>query len=283
MSADFYLSLVRCEDAPAVAAALGEGLKKLNYQPYDPFPGGSGPAALWKETVRAFVAPPREGWTRALGQVRPEALAHASAALGAPVLHLWLTRQFWGYLLFVDGDDVQEVEALAGLLKSGRSLDDLGRAMGGDLDGLPLDPIDASADDDALPDDVRRLAEARGVDMDRAQRMIDRWTDRLFARLDAHSGGEASAMREQAGQALAPAASVWDSPSGRRLRAFTACLALPANWHRPPLDDVRQAYIVARQKAHAPGAPLLPGDAAALARAPDAAAYLPVYFGKMNP
>ncbi len=279
MTTDLYLTLVRREDAPAVAAGLADALNALGFQPYDPFPGGTAPSVLWKETVRAFVEPARGGWTRVLGQVRPEALERASAALGAPALHLWLARGFWGYLFFVEGEDAVDVEALAGLLRPGRSLDDVRQALGGEIDPAQLAPMSGAGDPAVLPEDVQHLAEARGVNMDKAQRMIEQWTNKLFSKLDKQSGGAASAMRAQAGDALAATPSLWDTSSGQRLRAFAACLALPAGWHHPALDDVRQAYIVARRKAQRPGASLLPGDEAALARVPDAAGYIPLYFG----
>ena len=276
-----YLTLARHDDPRAVAGALAEGLHGLGYTPYDPFPGGSGPTALWTRTVRAFVEPARASWTRVLGELPPEALTHASEALGAPVLHLWLTSHLWGYLAFVEGAEPAHVEALSGLLKPGRSLRDVEQAMSGEPGNLALEPLEGIDTDDpaALPDEVQRLAETRGVDMDAAQRMIGKWTDRLFARLDRQGGGAASEMRDQASMALAPSGSLWETTHGHRLRAFAACLALPDGWHRPALEDVRLAFMAARRRAHRPEAPLLTSDEAALARVPDAADYLPLYFG----
>ncbi|MCZ7542624.1 MAG: hypothetical protein M5R40_03370 [Anaerolineae bacterium] len=89
-------------------------------------------------------------------------------------------------------------------------------------------------------------------------------------------------MRAEARRALAASPSLWETPSGQRLRAFAACLALPPAWHSPTLDEARQAYIVARRRALRPDASLLPGDEAALARLPDALDYTPLYFGKKS-
>jgi hypothetical protein len=280
MKADCYLTLVQSEDAPAVARALRSSLEALGFQPYDPFPGGSSPPALWEQTVKAFVEPARDGWVRVLGKLRAEALSSASAMLDTPLLHLWLTGEMWGYLLFVEGADAMDEEALGSLLRPGRSLDDLRRAMAGELGTVPLDPVSwVEGEDGALPDEVKRLAEGRGVDTSKAQRMIDRWADGLFSRLDKESGGQATPMRAQADHALEAAPCLWSTPAGQRMRAFAACLALPPEWHSPTLDEVRGAYMVARRKAHRPGAALLPGEETALARLPNAVSYLPLYFG----
>ncbi|MCZ7542623.1 MAG: hypothetical protein M5R40_03365 [Anaerolineae bacterium] len=151
MTNDVYLTLIRHEDAPVIARALARALEALGFARYDPFPGGDSPAALWQETVRAFVAPARDGWTRVLGQTPPDALERAQAAFGAPALHLWLTRDVWGFLLFAEGADAVDVAALAGLLRPGRSLADVQQALGGEIDPAQLPPMGADDAPAALP------------------------------------------------------------------------------------------------------------------------------------
>jgi len=81
MSARWHALFVPLEDAAHVEAALRAALADLGYQPYDPFPGGSGTPPGLIALVRSFVAPPQEGWTRVLGELDDTALPTLSAAL----------------------------------------------------------------------------------------------------------------------------------------------------------------------------------------------------------
>jgi hypothetical protein len=277
MTTEFYLTLTRGAQPDAIAGALGEGLEALGYERYDPFPGGKGPARIWKDKVTAFIAPPREGWTCIAGRVPAEAIAKASAELDAPLLHLWLTGDMWGYLLFAGGDDLHDVEALADFVRPGRTLDDVQRALTGELDGLPLDPAEVE-DESALPGNVIALAADHDVDMEKAQQMIDKWNRRIFGRLG-KKDKEAAGARTEAEAMLQGEPSIWGTHCGKRLRAFAAALAMPAGWHQPAFEVIRDAYTVARRRQQNPNATLLPSDEQALARLPGAADYLPVYYG----
>ncbi len=277
MSNEFYLTLTRHPDPAAVADALGAGLRAQGYTPYDPFPGGNGPARIWTSKVTAFVAPPRAGWVCIIGRVPVAALAKAGATLGSPMLHLWLTPEIWGYLLFVDGDEAMDMTALDGFLRPSRTLDDLRRAVAGSLDNMPLDPIDPT--EGALPENIIIMADEHNVDMDKAQKMIDKYTGKLLGKLGKRGGSAERAEQTAALNALQGVPSIWESACGRRLRAFAACLALPENWHRPGLETIRAAYAVVRRKRANPNATLLASDISAHAALPDAEAYLPVYFG----
>ncbi|MBN1285721.1 MAG: hypothetical protein JXB47_10005 [Anaerolineae bacterium] len=280
MSTEFYLTLARRAAPAAVAEALGAALETRAYLPYDPFPGGAGPARIWADKVTAFVAPAQDGWTRVIGRVPPEALAAASASLATPLLHLWLTGATWGFFLFVDGDDLTDAAALAGFLRPQCTTDDLQRAMAGDIDTAALPPIEGEPGDDALPENVAVLAADRNIDMSKAQRMIEKYTGKIFSKLDRQSQDQDDeAVRAAAMEALRGGPALWETACGRRLRAFAACLDLPRGWHSPALETVRDAYTVARRKAAYPTATLLPGDRRALDKLPGAGDYLPVYFG----
>ncbi len=273
----FYMTLIPDSSAAAAAEALGQSLEALGYMHYDPFPGGAGPARIWKERVTAFAAPARGSWVRIIGQAPTEALAAASARLGVPLLYVWLTGEMWGYLLFQNGNEAMDAEDLGDMLRAGCTPDDVREAVAGNLDAISLAPIEEESAG-ALPDDVVVLAAEHEVDMSKAERMIDKYAGKIFAKLD-RQGETDQAARDAAIQALQGGPSIWETSCGKRLRAFTACLALPEGWHRPALADLREAHTVVRRKTQNPNASLLPGDERALQSVPDAGDYIPIYYG----
>lgn len=281
MSTEFYLTMARDIDSAALAEALSAALQAEGYTAYDPFPGGEGPARIWAEKVTAFVSPPRDGWVSVIGRVPPKVLAAASETLDTPLLHLWLTAPTWGYLLFVDGDDKTDINALAGFLRPESSIDDLQQAMTGEIDSAALDPIEGETGEDTLPENVLALAADHDVDMDKAQRMIDKYTNKIFSKLDTtETDADDAALREAALKALhGGESSLWNTPNGQRLRAFATCLALPEDWYQPAMETVRDAYTVVRRSTVRPGGTLLPSDMRALNKLPNAGEYLPVYYG----
>ncbi|NPV67803.1 MAG: hypothetical protein HPY64_11705 [Anaerolineae bacterium] len=257
-------------EAQDVARTLREALIACGYQPYDPFPGGSGLSAVgWTERVRHFVAPVRQGWMRVLGQPDRQALPLLAATLGGPLLHAWLEGEAGGVTVWTAEGANESAAALEPWRRADCPAEALARALNGSLEAAdaPLEP------DIPLPAEMQALA--RSVDPAQARRLIDRLTRTVFDKL----GGADPAIRAGA-MALLPGGPAWASAGGRRLQAVMACLCVPQDWRWPDERDLLAAYQVARARQHRPDGLRLPGDDEALARLPEALDYLPVYAGR---
>lgn len=272
MSRAWHSLYLPFDDARAAADALVGALTACGYERYDPFPGGTGLAPAWKQRVRHFVAPSRSGWVRILGEPEPAALPLLAAALGVPLLHAWLVDDESGLTVWTAAGRDDSPAAFAAWLRDGCTPDVFQRALAGQ-GPAPAAPKAADSLGVPLPDDVQALADL--VDMDQAGQMMARLTRSLFGRL----GDRADAMQEEA-RAMLSGEPIWETAAGRRLRAAVACLRVPEDWQQPDEGDLRAAYQVARSRKHNPRGLRLPGDDAALARVPDALAYLPVYAGR---
>lgn len=272
MSARWHALLIPLEDADRIETALREALAALGYEPYDPFPGGTGTPPGLVDLARCFVAPPDEGWTRVLGEVDPAALPALSAALEAPLIEGWLADDEGGFAVWRDGTRDTSADALAAFLREGRSRADLDGA----LRSAPAAQMGASA----LPPDIADLAEARGVNPRQADKLVRRLSGNLFGKLNRQAGGGEDDAQAQARVLLAGQMDVWASPAGQRVMAIAGVLALPPNWREPDLDAVRDAYQLRRLRARTPRLPLMPGDQQMLDAVPDALSYRPVYMGR---
>lgn len=255
--------------AQDVARALREALMACGYQPYDPFPGGSGLGIGWTERVRHFVAPARQGWTRVLGQPDRQALPLLAATLGGPLLHAWLEGETGGVTVWT----AQGADESTAALERWRRADCPAEALAHVLSSPPEAAGVPPELELPLPADVQALA--RSVDPEQAHRLTDRLTRTLLGKL----GGSDPAIRAGA-MALLPRGPAWGSAGGRRLQAMMACLRVPQDWRLPDERDLLAAYQVARARQRHPDGLRLPGDDEALARLPDALDYLPVYAGR---
>jgi hypothetical protein len=272
-------SLYMADVAPeAVSAALVSVLSGHRYTPYDPFPGGAGTPPGLTDLVRLFVAPAQEGWVRVLGALDPALCTELSAALNRPVLIAWLDEKSGGFAL-ATGDAFRETpDALVPYLRSGFALDDLRRAWAGEMRADPLS--DEAQEGQPLPPALRDLAEQQGVDPHKAGSLFEQLSGRLFGGL-AGQAGESTAEQEAARAVLMGGGrNPWNSLAGARVRAIASLLTLPANWREPDWDAVRDAYHAYRMRERYPRMTPLPGDRAALAAVPDAAAYRPVFMGR---
>ncbi len=278
MTASWH-SLYIAEVSPeAVSAALTSVLGRHGYTPYDPFPGGAGTPPGLADLVRLFVAPAQEGWVRVLGALDRALCTELSAALERPVLVAWLDESSGG-LALATGDALRETpDALTPYLRTGSALDDLRRAWAGEERTAPLP--DESQAWQQLPPALRDLAEQQGVDPHKAGSLFEQLSGRLFGGL-AGQAGESSAEQEAARAVLMGGGrNPWNSLAGARVRAIASLLTLPANWREPDWDAVRDAYHAYRMRERYPRMTPLPGDRAALATVPDAAAYRPVFMGR---
>lgn len=268
----FWHSLYLRTDSSAIAVlALVEALQTLGYQRYDPFPGGMGTPPGLKTFAKHFVAPPQDGWVRVLGQPEPDLLPALSQKY--LLLYAWFTDSASGVEVYINGE--RRDDHLRELLRPGAFLpDDIttyhdNTSTEGGSAGL------------ALPDDVQRLAQTHNVNPDQANKLVSRLTSQLFGKLDRTSGGEASAMQDQARAMVSGGGMVnWNSAPAQRLKAMMDALTIPANWRDPDFDALRDAYQVARRLRRTPSAQLMPDEQAAIKAIPNAIDYEAVYMGK---
>jgi hypothetical protein len=258
-------------DQQAVITALVDVLTRAGYTRYDPFAGGMGTPPGLKTFVKLFVTPAQDGWVRVLGEPDPAILPDLSQQFA--LLHAYLNDKDAGITVYRAGSSVPD--GLTGILRPGKSANDLARAEQGSI------PTSIDQPDSILPDDIQKLAQEHNVNPQQANKMINRLTSQLFGRLDRLSGGEASAMQTQA-QALSSGAGRldWNSASARKLKGLISILTLPANWRAPDFDTLREAYQVARRLHKNPNAQLMPDEQTAIHEMPDAIHYEAVYVGK---
>ncbi|MCC7209122.1 MAG: hypothetical protein IT323_17555 [Anaerolineae bacterium] len=277
-SPDWQQIYVRCDDASAVESALRDRLAALSYHPYDPFPGGIGTPPGLKDFVRLFLTPPLDGWLAILGACPPDVRDTLLVTLEAcgPVLVAWLAGPNSDMARFVNG--ALDPDALGPFLRPDMSPDDVQRVRTQKLDVSEPPPKQST-----LPGELDQLARSRNVDPGQAARLMDRLTGSLFGKLDRQSGGEASAVRNQARALLegkGKGGPDWGGVGGRRLIALATLLTLPPTWREPGFETIRDAYGVARRLQRNPRASLLPDERDAHARVPNALDYTPLYFGR---
>ena len=268
----WHTAFVQADDTARVSDALLGSLTALGYSRYDPFPGGSGTPPAFKQFVKHLVSPARAGWLRILGA--PDLTALLTVSQQWPIVYGWLTDSDGGWRVLSKGQSSDVASAFGPFLKPNHSVEAFQRVQSGQIAALPDEPTNAM-----LPSDIQQLARDGGVNPKQADRMTERMTSQLFGRLDRGTGGEAGAMRGQAQAMLKPGAE-WNNATGQRLRAMAALLMLPADWRTPTIEDVREAYGIARRLARNPKAPLLPAEREALKAVPEARSYSAVYVGK---
>lgn len=257
-------SLFSPDAAPDILAArLRERLTADGYTPYNPF--GLMPSKPYKTTVRLFIAPAANGWTRVIGEAPRDICASISTA--HPVLRLALRGGDAAIEAFADGHEI--------------AIEDWLRARTPQVDptslNAPLPPLRIMDQRplvvplDALPEDVRKMA--AGIDQKQAAKMFERISGDLMKK----AGGDAAAAQALLQQGDAPD---WNSAGGMRIRQIASVLSWGDGWREPDFVTLRDAYQAAARKQRRPDAPPLPGDAEAIAAVPDALAYTPLFAGK---
>lgn len=251
-------------DDEAIYKTLKESLVALGYELYDPF--GLIPGQSYPQTTRLFVAPPSDGWTRIFGAFDPQLLPLLSHSFLC--FHLSFNDGEALIETYADGLRVEPQAALKAYARPGR---DLARALNGPI----ILPAEQAADSifDSLPDNVQSLASR--VDKGHAQKMFDRLSGNLMRKA---AGDDAEKMSSAARDLMS--VPDWNSPDGQRIRALMECLTVPPNWREPDFTTLRDAYQLHARRRRNPNAMLYPGDAEAMAKAPDALSYTPVYAGR---
>lgn len=277
MTQTWYRLFVLANDAAQVTTALRTPLEALDYVPFDPFPGGTGTPPGLTQTVRLFVAPPRQNWITVLGEYPVDLLLDFNREIGAPVVYGWLTEDDGGLALYQDGTRRDDPAAFAPYLQPGQPPDILPRAFAGEIKVEVLEsdqPPVAVLGADALPPELQQLAQDQGADPVKASKMFEKVSNKLLKRM---GGGE---EQEQARTMfMGSGQDVWNSLNGQRIRAIISLLTLPDNWRLPSLQTMRDAYQVHRLRQRAPRLMLMPGDQETLDAVPEALDYTPVYLG----
>ncbi len=271
MTAGWHSLYLHTDDSTRAATALRAVLEALGYREYDPFPGGTGTPPGLKTFVRQFVAPAQAGWVRVIGEIDPACAAPLSATM--PLLHAWLTDTESGLTCYTDG--AASADGLIAFLRPNTTPDQVARAQQG------ATPVIAEKQAEGFASEVEQMARAHNVKPEQAQNLMNRLTGQLFGKMDRQSGGEASAMQDQARALLSgPAKLDWNSPAAQRLKAMIGLTTLPTAWRDPDFAALRDAYQVARRLQKSPTARLLPDEQEALNAVKDAGRYIAVYWGK---
>lgn len=253
-------------DPEGLADALRAALTAQDFTLYDPFQALA-PGQAYARSVKVFIAPARDGWTRIIGALDTalvESLSQTTLCLSAT-----LDGDQAHIAVYEQGVPADPLSALAPHLRPGHTPDDLRRALTGEsVSGARAAPAGAAFPMDALPDSMRE--QARGLNPNAINAMFGK----LMKKVNKQLGTDA-----RAGMALIGGGPDWESSGGRMLQAVMACLTVPADWRAPDFVSVRDAYQLHIRRQQRPDAPLYPGDADAMQNVPDALQYIPVYAG----
>ncbi len=270
MTASWTSLYLPCEDS--LAPALQESLTALGYTLYNPF--GLLPGKAYTQSVRLFVAPPVNGWTRVIGE--PDARQFPFLSKHCLCVYVALNGKDAHIEVYVDGERVEPQTALVPYLRDGRSANDLQAALHSAVSLVELEespqPQMLVVPIDELPEDVRHMAGQ--VNPAQAQKLFERLSGTLMKKVS--PGGNAA---DEARMMLAGDTPDWNSVGGQRIRALMACLTVPDGWREPDIVTLRDAYQVHARRERKPDARLYPGDAEAMQRVPNALDYTPVYGG----
>ncbi len=242
-----------------VADPLADALAALGYERYAPF--GLIPGKAYPESVKLFVAPARDGWTRIIGSPDPALLPVLSQL--APVLLIELDGAQADIRAYAAGTSAAVGSAFAAYA----SVDCLDRALDGGTQSGSGEVVGKVALD-ALPADVQSMAGQ--VDLQQAGKLFERMSATLARKTNADPAADDLLKLPD-----------WSSAGGRRIRALMDCLGIPG-WQSPDFVTLRDAYALHLRRQRSPQARLYPGDAEALAAVPDALTYTPIYGGKLN-
>jgi hypothetical protein len=285
MSQTWYRLFIPHTDSAAITDALRTVLAAQGYNPYDPFPGGTGTPIGLTEMVKLFVAPPEDEWITVLGQFPEESLLDLHQALDAPVIYGYLTDDSGGFVLFADGTRYDDPAAFEPYKRASVTSDALQDAFAGKLaveaiegEGPPVMAIGA----DSLPPEIRQLAEDQGADPAQAGKLFEKMSGKLFKRMSKQTGATRDEQAQAQAMFMGGGQDAWNSLNGQRVRAIISVLTLPDNWRTPSQDAIRDAYQVFRLRQRAPRMPLMPGDKEAMDAVPDALDHTPVYMGRTS-
>ena len=259
-----------CADTAVITPHIQQILTEQGYTLFDPF--GDKRTPPYADSVRLFVSPVVNGWTRIIGTITPDgslqaALLPALSALGL-TLALTLHNDGNAEIAIYADQNPADWHALEPHLKPNQTLNALQRASSAHY--TPGKQSDSVIPMDVLPPEVQNMAQNLNP------RHINRMFNKAMKSISKRMGSDQDAARDL----LSGSQPDWTSSGGQRLRAVMACLTTPDGWMTPDFVTLRDAYQLHRRRQRKPDAALYPGDAEALAAVPDALDYTPIYGGK---
>jgi hypothetical protein len=257
-----YLS---CDNTEQIIDTLQSTLDHHGYTRYDPFEALPGRA--YPETVKLFVAPSQQGWTRLIGDgfsVDADEFLAPSLSQLAICLAIALEGETGSIQAYEAGEQVEMVTAMQPHLRPGASIADFQRAAAGEF-AVNVDNTNMPLE--VLPDDVQAMA--KDLNTRQVNKLFNKWMKKVSNHVAADRN-EAEAILQGVN---------WSSAAGQRIQAMMACLNIPG-WQQPDFVTLRDAYQLQRRRQRNPNAVLYPGDAEAMNAVTDALNYHPVYGGK---
>ena len=263
-----------------VLVAIRNALENNGYSSYDPFPGGIG-SPIGKQTrIRAFAAPPSEGWQSIFfapnDGVAASILTDFAMSINSPFLDLRLYSLEDYQITVYDVDTATtNLSSLLPFLKLGLNMSDLESAQ-----YEPSPSASESTSPPNLPPELQQFADKKGVQSKHVDKLMGRMTKRIFKKMEQRSGDSSDSTQEQAKAMLSgQVQDALNSSAGQKLRSIISCLTVPDDWDLPDWKTLVAAYPIARQLQKG-DALLLPGDEAALKEVPNALEFTPLYYAK---
>jgi hypothetical protein len=244
-----------------LTVAVQKTLTDAGYTVYDPF--ALMPGRAYPQTVKLFIAPPANGWTRIIAapDAPPDSEMLSALSHTALCLSLALDGDQAAIDVYHQGEKVETVAALTPHLST--SPDGLLAA----LQKTGTSNSQTSSPFDVVSGDVKTLANK--VNMKKAESMFSKMTGKLLNREQQSAANEL--LNRQPPQ--------WESSGGVRIRAVLACLGLPTDV-QPEFVALRDAYQLHNRRRRNPNATLYPGDTEVMEAVANALDYSPVFGGK---
>jgi hypothetical protein len=253
---DWACSFIPTSKRKNLVATVEAVALQAGYQPYNPFPGGSGTPMGKHDFIRLFAGPKQAGWIRLLGPAEPAFLAQVAQALQVSLIYAWISRTEGRVELMGPG-------SWADFLQAGYTEADFDK------------PLATSSSTPASP--LLDLAQQQGVQPGMAQQLIQKTTQGLAKRLS-HSDAHDPAMPASPSDVLQGFS--WNQASAQRVSQHLAYLTIPSQWRDPSLADLAAAYSIACQLERTPQLALLPSDEVLLDKVAYPLDYTPLYFAR---
>lgn len=252
-----------------LAETFRECLKSAGYTLYDPF--GGIPGQAYPTTVKTFIAPPADGWTRILVEGTVASGLCPQLSHRGLLLSVVFDETRTSIETYTQGEAVEPFTVLQAHLRENISTDHLKLALSGDAppttqkqsDDIPLD---------VLPDDVQSMAQ--NLNSKHIRKMFNKLMKGVNKRV---SGDSESALDLLRGNVD------WSSAGGRQVQALMHCLTIPdPYWRTPDFVTLRESYQLHKRLQKNPKAMRYPGDDAIMHAVANALDYIPVYGGMQS-
>lgn len=256
-------------DPSAATERIHASLTNAGWRLYDPF---AGLGVSYPRRIGSFVAPAQGAWLRVvLESTLKDAVPLVQALSETDGLAL-LARLETSVLTLHAYQAGKALKDLRDALPADVNTETMIQALTGDPPPLPplysVPQVGGVALADA-PEALRRMS--ANVPVQQVGRLFERIARSVLSR--EQEAGARDLLRKSEGPD-------WQSLGGLTLRHVLNTLSVPPGWHTPDFATLRLAYTLHLRRQRQPHAPLLPGDAEALAAVPAALEYRPIYAGK---